>query len=60
MSAIMHKASNYREYGAYDRFKSRRLGRLFCAPRYFGNGSARRLVPLLAYQTRAFRDCPYL
>lgn len=55
MSAIRHKARDYLEYGAYDRFKARRVGRLFCVPRYLGNGSARRLVPLLAYQARALR-----
>lgn len=55
MSALMHKARDFREYGAFDRFKSKRIGRLYILPRYAGR--RRNAVPLLAYQTRAFREC---
>lgn len=60
MSAIRHKAKDYREYGPYDRFTSKRVGRLFMGPRYLGGGRRSRCVPLLAYQTRAFRDCVFI
>lgn len=60
MSAIRHKAKDYLEYGPYDRFKSKRIGRLFMGPRYLGAARPSRLVPLLAYQSRAFRDCVYV
>jgi hypothetical protein len=52
MSTIRTKAREYREYGPYDRFISRRVGvgRHFVSTRYVGTG--RRWVPLLAYEAR--------
>lgn len=52
MTKICRQAREYREFGAYDRYRSRRpgLGRHYVAPRYIGHG--RRWVPLMAYELR--------
>jgi hypothetical protein len=51
MTNIRRQAREYREFGAYDRFRSRQApGRHYVTPRYSGAG--RRLVPLMAYQLR--------